>query len=223
MLDAESKLLVSFVNGPRTQENANALWEDFAERTDGVLPELITTDEYKVYIGAILNIYGVRKEYPRTGKVGRPRNPKRVAPKDLVYAMVHKTREKGKVVDVSIRRVFGTKKQLDKAVGGSSVSKHVNTTFVERFNGTVRQHNSRKARKVYSFSKKFELHQAMGWFAAAYYNFCRPHLGLRFKEDGHWSKRTPALASGISDHVWSLDEFMGYPLTHQRFACVPEH
>ena len=63
----------------------------------------------------------------------------------------------------------------------------------------------------------------MGWFAAAYYNFSRPHLGLRFKEDGRWSKKTPAMASGLSDHVWSLVEFMGYPLTHQRFACAPEH
>ena len=105
----------------------------------------------------------------------------------------------------------------------STVSSHVNTTFVERFNGTARQHNSRKARKVYSFSKEFKYHAAMSWFAAAYYNFCRPHLGLREKEDGHWSKRTPAMAGGISEHVWSLESFMGYPLAHKSFALTPEH
>ena len=87
----------------------------------------------------------------------------------------------------------------------------MNTTFVERFNGTARQHNSRKARKVYSFSKEFKYHVAMSWFAAAYCNFCRPHLGLREKEDGRWSRRTPAMAGGISDQVWPLDEFMSYP------------
>lgn len=215
--------MVSLINGPRTQRNANALWKDFWERTDGVLPELITTDEYKVYIGAILNTYGERREQPRTGKPGRPRNPKVEPPEDLVYAMVHKTREGGKVVDVSIRQVFGTQQQLDQALEGSRVSKHVNTTFVERFNATVRQHNSRKARKVYSFSKEFEYHQAMSWFAAGYYNFCRPHLGLRVKEDGRWSKRTPTMASGISDHIWSLDEFMSYPLTHNPFGRMPDH
>ena len=223
MLDAQSKLLVSFVNGPRTQENATALWEDFAERTDGVLPELITTDEYKVYIGAILNVYGERCEYPLTGNPGRPRNPQLEPPEDLVYAMVHKTREKGKVVDISIRQVFGTEEQLERALERSGVSTHVNTSFVERFNGTVRKQNSRKARKVYSFSKKFELHQAMGWFAAAYYNFCRPHRGLRLKQDGRWMKRTPAMASGICDHVWSVEKFMSYPLIHTPFACVPGH
>ena len=211
------------MNGPRTQKNANALWKDFWERTDGVLPELITTDEYKVYLGAILNTYGERQEYPRTGQRGRPRIPKLAPPKDLVYAMLHKTREQGKVVDISIRRVFGTQQQLEQALERSTVSKHVNTTFVERFNGTVRQHNSRKARKVYSFSKEFEYHQAMSWFAAAYYNFCRPHRGLRVKEHGRWTQRAPAMASGINDHIWSLEEFMNYPLTHKRFASVPEH
>jgi hypothetical protein len=187
------------------------------------LPGLITTDEYAPYRGAVLNAYGIRVEYPPTGRAGRPRQPRLEAPKDLVYAMVHKTREQGRVVDVSIRRVFGTQEQLDAALQASIVSKHVNTTFVERFNGTVRQHNSRKARKVYSFSKEFEYHTAMSWFAAANYNFCRPHLGLREKEDGRWSKRTPAMASGISDHVWSLDEFMSYPLTHKRFESAPKH
>jgi IS1 family transposase len=223
VLDAETKLLVSLEVGPRTERLSRGLWEDFADRTDHVLPELITTDEYAPYRGAILSAYGERVEYPRTGRVGRPRLPRLEPPKELVYAMVHKTREKGAVVDVSIRRVFGTQRQLDEALGRSTVSSHVNTTFVERFNGTVRQHNSRKARKVYSFSKEFEYHVAMSWFGAAYYNFCRPHLGLREREDGRWSKRAPAMASGISDHVWSLEEFMSYPLTHKRFASSGEH
>ena len=223
MLDAETKLLVSLEIGPRTERFSRELWDDFANRTDHVLPELITTDEYAPYRGAILNAYGERVEYPRTGQPGRPRQPRLEPPAGLVYAMVHKTREKGAVVDVSIRQVFGTQAQLEEALARSTVSSHVNTTFVERFNATVRQHNSRKARKVYSFSKEFEYHVAMSWFAAANYNFCRPHLGLREQEDGRWSNRTPAMASGISDHVWSLDEFMSYPLTHKPFAHVPKH
>lgn len=215
--------MVSLIVGPRTERLSRELWEDFVVRTGGVLPKLITTDEYAPYRGAILNAYGTRVEYPRTGQPGRPRHPRLEPPSGLVYAMVHKTREKGAVVDVSIRQVFGTQEQLERALGRSAVSTHVNTTFVERFNGTVRQHNSRKARKVYAFSKEFEYHVAMSWFAAAYYNFCRPHLGLREQENGRWFKRTPAMASGISDHTWSLDEFMSCPLTHKRFASSVEH
>jgi IS1 family transposase len=220
-VDAESKLLVSLVVGPRTEENANALWKDFGERTDGMLPELITTDEYKVYRQAILNIYGVKIEHPPTGRRGRPPLPELMAPKDLVYAVVHKTRDHGTVVDVSIRQIFGTPEQLQQALERSTVSKQVNTSFVERYNATVRQHNSRKARKVYSFSKKLKYHQAMSWFAASYYNFCRPHLGLRLGQNGRVSFRTPAMAADISDHLWSLHEFMRYPLVHISFGGTP--
>lgn len=222
-MDAETKLLVSLEIGPRTEPLSRELWEDFANRTDHVLPELIATDEYAPYRDAILNAYGVRVDHPRTGRRGRPRGPRLGPPAGLVYAMVHKTREKGAVVDVSIRQVFGTERQLEQALKRSTASTHVNTTFIERFNGTVRQHNSRKARKVYAFSKEFECHTAMSWFAAAYYNFCRSHLGLREKEDGRWTKRTPGMASGLSDHVWSLDEFMSYPLVHEALASAPEH
>lgn len=185
-----------------------------------MLPELITTDEYKPYRGAILNAYGVRVEYPRTGRVGRPRHPRLEPPKGLVYAMVHKTREGGKVVDVSIRRMFGSQRQLDEALGRSKVSTHVNTSFIERFNGTVRQHNSRKARKVYTFSKELEQHHAMSWFAAAYYNFCRPHLGLRLRDKKRWCQRTPTMAAGLSSHAWSLPEFMRYPLVHKALGVA---
>lgn len=193
---------------------AKALWSDFAQRTDRRLPALITTDEYRPYKAAILSAYGIPTAWPRTGKPGRPRQPRLVPPQDLIYAMVHKLRRKGRVVKVTIRRVFGTARQVATALARSAVSTQVNTSFVERFNATVRQHNSRKARKVYTFSKDLEQHVAMSWFATAYYNFCRPHLGLRLQEKGHWQVRTPAMAAGVSDHVWSLHEFMRYPLAH---------
>jgi IS1 family transposase len=202
------------VIGPRTQANAEALWSDFAQRTDHALPDLITTDEYRVYAGAILSTYGTPKVIPRTGRPGRPRKPRLVPPRELVYAMVHKLRRKGRVVQVTIRRVFGRARRLAQALARSMVSAHVNTSFVERFNATVRQHNSRKARKMYTFSKAFSQHQAMSWFAMAYYNFCRPHLGLRLQEAGGWRTRTPAMAAGLSDHVWTLHAFMRYPLAH---------
>lgn len=214
VVDAQTKLAVSLVIGPRNQANAQALWQDFAARTDGGVPELITTDEHRVYVGAVLKTYGLVQALPRSGKRGRPRQPRVVPPQALVYAMVHKMRRKGRVVGITIRRVFGTARQLARALARSAVSQHVNTSFVERFNSTVRQHNSRKARKVYTFSKALDQHQAMSWFATAYYNFCRPHLGLRLQDNGRWRERTPALAAGISDHVWSLQEFMRYPLAH---------
>lgn len=218
MLDGESKLMVSMVIGPRDSLHARLLWEDFASRTDRTLPELITTDEYAPYQEAILQTYGAWREHPYAGR-GRPRKAKAEPPAGLTYAVVHKTRQLGRVVDVSIRRIFGSKRGVSAAVRRSRVSSHVNTSFIERFNATVRQHNSRKARKVYTFSKELEQHFAMSWFAAAYYNFCRPHLGLRVRDDNRWLGRTPAMASGITDHVWSIEKFMGYPLLHHPLCA----
>jgi hypothetical protein len=62
LLDPESKLVVSLVVGRRTAETALEAFLDFYERTDGCLPELITTDEYAPYLAVIVSVYGVLKE-----------------------------------------------------------------------------------------------------------------------------------------------------------------
>lgn len=219
--------MVSLIVGPRTERLARELWEDFVVRTDDVLPELITTDEYAPYRAAILNAYGTRVEYPRTGRPGRPRHPRLERPAGLAYAMVHKTWE-GAVVDVSIREVFGTKKQLERAIERSMVSSHVNTTFVERFNGTVRQHNSRKARKVYAFSTEFEYHVAMSWFAAATTTSAgRTSACVRKRKAGGPNERrrwraASAIMSGRSTSSWvsrsPISHLLAYRSTKQLFG-----
>ncbi len=60
--------------------------------------KLITTDEYPAYETAILQAYGQTIVPPRTGRPGRPRAPYKVAPQDLCYATVRKTRKKGRVL-----------------------------------------------------------------------------------------------------------------------------
>ena len=98
--DPEHRLVVSVIPGERTAESVQELVADVKERLDGRTPELITTDEYAPYEGAILEAFGTEVVPPRTGKPGRPRKPYKVAPAGLNYATVHKTRKKGRVVDV---------------------------------------------------------------------------------------------------------------------------
>jgi len=209
----ECKLLVSLVIGLRTQDNADLLWADFASRADVSVLELLTSDEYPAHARAFLKSLGIKKRRRLTGETELR------FPSGLAYALVHKTREKGRVVHIEIKRLAGTRGQLEEALKRSCVSTHANTSFLERYNATARQGNSRKARKVYTFSKEIEQHVAMSWFAAAYYNFCRPHLGLRVKQDGRWSKRTPAMVAALSDHLWSLREFTRYPLAHKSLCA----
>jgi IS1 family transposase len=147
-VDPEHRLVVSVVPGKRTVEKVEALVEDFKERTDGRMMNLITTDEYPAYRSAILKAYGNKVTPKRTGKPGRPQSSYYKPSPDLRCATVHKTREKGRVVKIDFRVVFGTVAAVTAALALSKVSKHINTAFVERQNGTDRNRNGRKVRKT---------------------------------------------------------------------------
>jgi hypothetical protein len=86
-----------------------------------------------------------------------------------------------------------------KVVSGDPDPKHVSTSYVERHNLTMRMGMRRFTRLTNGFSKKFENHAAMVAIHAVYYNFARIHKTLRI---------TPAMAAGLSDHVWSLEEIV---------------
>ena len=80
--------------GKRAAEDTGASVRDFRRRTSGRLMDLMTTDEYAPYRGAILEACGETVTPARTGKRGRPRRPYKVPPAGLAYATVHKTRSK---------------------------------------------------------------------------------------------------------------------------------
>jgi IS1 family transposase len=210
--DAGSRLVVSVVPGERTAENVVAVVADFRRRTGGRLMDLITTDGYPAYEAAILDAYGVTITPPRTGRRGRPKAPYKVAPKGLTYAVVEKTRAKGRVVSVATRVVFGTIAAVVAALGMSRVSTAINTSFVERQNGTDRHRNARKARKTYRFSKDWRFHEAVTYLTLSAYNFCWPVRTLAVKDDrGHRRERSPAMAAGLAGHVWSMAEWFSMP------------
>lgn len=208
--DPEHRLVVSVVPGKRTVETVRRLVNDFKERTAGRLPNLITTDEYPAYETEILEAYGATTMAP---KRGRPqRKPYKAPPPGLNYATVHKTREKGRVTKIGYRVIFGTLAAVMAALALSTASKAINTAFVERHNGTDRNRNGRKVRKTYCFSKDWQVHQAVTYFTMYAYNFCWPVRTLRVQGiGGAWEKRTPAMAAGLADHVWSLTEWITYP------------
>ncbi len=130
----------------------------------------------------------------------------------MTYATVHKARENDRVVAVERRLIFGTEGGLKAALGASSVSRAVNTSFIERQHGTDRGQNARKARKTYRFSKDWRVHEAMSYYTLYRYNFCWVVRTLRQRDDkGRWQRRTPALAAGLTDHVWTTREWVSFP------------
>jgi IS1 family transposase len=211
-LDPEHRLVVAAVPGARTIENTEALVGEFRRRTGGRLMDLMTSDDYPAYETAILHAYGETVTPPRTGKPGRPKAAYRAAPAGLTYAVVTKRRERGRVVEVGTRVVFGTMAAVLLALGLSRVSRAINTAFVERENGTDRHRNARKARKTYRFSKDWRYHEAVTYLSLYSYNFCWPVRTLSAgDEHGRRIERSPAMAAGLTDHLWSMSEWLSLP------------
>jgi hypothetical protein len=194
--------VLSAVVGKRITENAVLLLEDVRERLGGRAPGRVTSDEYPAYAEALRAVFGEEHVPPRTGRPGRPAAPRVVPPEGLCYATVHKTRAKGRVVQVETRVVFG----------GTGADAGASTSYLERQNGTDRHRNARKGRKTYRFSKEWEVHEAVTAFTLYSYNFCWPVRTLREQDGrGRWRPRTPAIAAGLTDHVWCLEEWLTRP------------
>jgi IS1 family transposase len=87
-----------------------------------------------------------------------------------------------------------------KRISGRPDPKHISTSYIERQNLTMRMSMRRFTRLTNAFSKKIENHIASIAIHYMHYNFCRIHSSLRI---------TPAMAAGISEHVWEMDELIG--------------
>jgi IS1 family transposase len=209
--DPEHRLVVSVVVGKRTEAHARQVVYEFRERTDGRFINLMTSDEYPAYAAAIQEMYAEPAVLAPTA-AREEAAPARL-PQWLVYATVHKVREQDRVVRVETRVVFGTLLLVAAALLASLVSWVVNTAFVERYHGTDRGRNSRKVRKTARFSKDWGVHAAMTYFTMYSYNFCWPVRTLRERDadDKLGPERTPAMAAGLADHVWSLEEWLLFP------------
>ena len=229
IIDPDTKLVVSLVVGRRNADTVVQLFTDFYRRTDGYLPELICTDEYAVYETVILDTYGVFKhelgltaaEYK---KFGRDQAADFSFPEEIAYATVHKGKEGGRVVGVSTRVLYGSEEQVGQTLQESERSQTINTSFVERYHGTQRQFNARKKRKCYTFSKELSFHEAATWLVVLWYNFgwCVRTPRQKVQEDPpRYHPRTPAMAAGLADQPWPMQELLGYPLYPPSNATPP--
>jgi IS1 family transposase len=214
-LDGQSRLVLSVVAGKRTEANACQVVHELRERTDGRPLNLITTDEYPAYATALAAVYA------EPAPQGATTPPTERLPPWLVYATVHKTRENNQVVQVEARLVFGTLVSLAAALVWAVLG-CVSTVFVERSNGTDRGRNSRKARKTYRFSKDWEVHRAMTFFTLYSGNFCWAVRTLREEvvPRKRYRQRTAAMVAGLTDHVWTLKEWLLFPST-KRYKVSP--
>jgi hypothetical protein len=209
--------VLAVVPGARDTESVEEVVDEVQQRTGGRVMGLMTSDDDPAYEAAILQTYGREVTTTPTGRPSRRMVPEKVPPPGLNYATVEKRREKGRVVEIVTRVVFGTMAAVVAALARSKVSRSINTSLLERQNGTDRHHNARKVRKTYTFSKDWRVHEAMTYFTMSSYNFCWSVRTLKERDkQGRGRERTPAMAAGLADHVWTMREWVTMPGVQRR-------
>ena len=209
-MTADSKLMVSLVVGKRTKDQTRELVSDSKSRLRaGHLPVLLS-DGYEGYEPAILDAFGRRYPAANSGVKGRPSSPVIRWPQGLAYGQVIKS-GKEKANDGIHLKVIRGKAQLQHTLSLLGYDK-INTSVVERHNGTSRLHNQRKVRKTLAFSKSTRYHRWMSWLSVVQYNFCRAHGSLRVKDETRIHHRTPAMAARLTDRIWSTRDWLLSPV-----------
>ena len=177
-IDADTKLVPSWMVGLRDAGYAFMFMKDLQSRLDNRVQ--LTTDGHVTYLTAVEDTFGADVDYAQLVKIygSDPEPEKRYSPAKC-NGVNHRT------------------------VTGHPESSKISTSFIERQNLTMRMSMRRFTRLTNAFSKKLENHMLAIALYFMHYNFARPHKTL-----ANPYPRTPAMASGVSDHIWTIEEII---------------
>lgn len=192
--------------GPRTKETAVQLTASVAlcGASTSRSPPLFLVDDHLPYPAAILEVYGKIRHGRRRGGRGRRKHPRLKPPQGMLAGVVKKIRDaNGNLLGVKTRGLFGSKQAVVQRVKELGIGETINTSHVERINGTLRCQQARLTRRTRTISRKTRF---LDWSLQLWrdlYNWVRWHRSLQ---------QTPAMAQGLTDHVWSVWEYVRYPV-----------
>lgn len=188
-MDADTKLVLSYLVGTRGPYNCYEFMKDVASRLASRIQ--LTTDGLYWYVDAVDHAFGI----------------------DIDYGMIQKRYAGGIAGQATAAVRYSPAKFVSatkEVIRGNPDKRHVSTSYIERQNLTMRMSMRRFTRLTNGFSKKVENHTAMIAIFYLHYNFCRIHQTLRV---------TPAMAAGVSDHVWELSELVGLLKVNETAAA----
>src|SRR5215813_7144228 len=216
-IDPVTKVLLTIDVGDRTLAMAQRVVHQVVQvLAPGCVP-LFLTDGFKEYTTALLTHYGQWVQPARWRAQGPTPKPRWVPLPGLLYAQMVKTVRRRRLVHVCHRVVFGTFETIQQVLAAHGWQ--INTAFIERANLAIRQHVAAVGRRVSTLCKhEAGLLQRLALYHV-YHNFCLPHASLRQPlpqpepTNGNgsakrWQPRTPAMAAGLTDHVWTLREVL---------------
>jgi hypothetical protein len=165
-------------------------------------PPPLVSDGWGGYDEAMVEVWGKVPEYKGRG---RPPTKKRLRA-GWRHLQVVKQRENGRVMGVKAKTIYGEEREVLELLGAS-------TSYVERTNLTSRHMNGRLVRKTLGYSKELRMLRASSIWEDAVYNLGRALKTLRIQSpeeagNRHWVKRSPAMAAGLTDHIWQIEELL---------------
>ncbi|NIW91517.1 MAG: transposase [Phycisphaerae bacterium] len=182
-------------------EAATLVFETLKRRGHPESPPPTVSDGWGGIREAMVEVYG--KVPPYSGR-GRPPTRKRPQP-GWQYLQVVKQRENGRVIGTELRVIYGDEEDVLDLLGDS-------TAYIERTHLTMRHFNGRLTRKTLAYSKSVRNYRAAAAWEDAYYNLVRTHKSLRRQVTDdpirRWKPRTPAMAAGLTDHIWTVKELL---------------
>jgi IS1 family transposase/transposase-like protein len=218
-MDPVCKLILAVDVGDRTLAMAQRLVHQVRQVLALHCAPLFLTDGFREYLTALVTHYGRWVQPERRQAQGPRPKPRWMPVPGLLYAQVVKRHRRRRIVGVKHRVIFGPAATIESTLAKRGWK--INTAFIERLNLDLRQHVAAVGRRVNTLCKhEAGLHQQLTLFHA-YHNFVLPHASLRvplpeldtIPETGsikRWQSRTPAMAAGLTDRVWSLREVLMY-------------
>lgn len=171
---------------------------------------LVCVDGLASYVTAFDRVF---RDPVRTGRRGRPRLG--VVGRVLLGQVV-KSRSGYRLVGIARRAVRGTAEAITAAILATGTGSDINTAYIERLNATFRARISPLARRGRATVRGEEVLRSWMMVMGCSYNFCCEHASLRVAGSAgsgrKWQGRTPAMAAGLTDHRWTMQEMLSYAI-----------
>jgi len=178
VMDPQSKLVLTHVQGQRNEELIRRLYQDVCGRVANRHNLVLFSDGEPSYASLFAEFFGVAYQPSRQGQRGRwPKTRYRI-PRTLAHVQIIKRREGYRVVQVEIRYSHGSRKRAQQALDRLGYQQP-NTSAIERRNATARRMAVYQIRKSIAFARRPAVKIALGWWGVTVYNGCRPHRSLR--------------------------------------------
>jgi IS1 family transposase len=214
-MDPVSKLILTTDVGDRTLAMAQRLVHHVTQVLAPECAPLFLTDGFREYLTALVTHYGEWIQPERRQAKGPQPKPRWMPVPGLLYAQVVKSYRRRHLTAVTHRVVFGARETIESIL--TKRGWKINTSLIERLNLELRQHVAAIGRRVNTLCKhEAGLRQQLAIFHT-YHNFVLPHASLRLPlsdlmdamdSTKRWKSRTPALAAGLTDRIWSLREVL---------------